>query len=247
MSENRSAARMAEDQPFNIDPVIPSGEPYPEAAQRDFRGYVILIIFFMVALGIGLQIWIVSRLRSRDIVFAPEAAKVGVANGREATDWEIMQVLKLLATRLETWSPRTASTIWQEVTPYIHPSKHQSIKEQYEALSRRAESLWQHHVAMPLGVAVAGVTKTGVRRYAIFYLVAELTGKDVRTRKFDDLRQKAVYCEVVQDTSSKDNPNGILVTYWKPYEREDWLKAGFPDMWDTFEKPEPPKKEGAKK
>lgn len=234
--EAASKKRIQEGKPLDSVAVIPSKAPLPIAAQRDFRGYILLVILVLLIIALALMIGIFNKVKGRTIIFAPTAERVGVVSAsREPTGWEVQQQATYVMMQLENWSPASVQLVWEKMVPYLHSSLHEKMKRDYEALSKTAENLWSHRISLPLGVALTDST-AGTITAAVFYDSIEMTGRKDAERKLTAVSQKAVLIQFVYDTPTKDNPSGLLVMQYLPYDRERWIKQGYPDLWDAFRK-----------
>lgn len=236
-ADRRVVSRLVKDQPLDLPQVVPSSAADPIAAQRDFRGWIVLVIIVLVLIGVALSYALVAKVSNRQVIYAPQAQRIGAANLREPTEDEIKVTLQIITARMATWSPGSVKTVFQNVLPYLHPTLHATTKETYEKLAQQAEYLWSHRAAIPIGVASAGRDVSGVRTYAVFFDLVEMTGKDEKDRKFIGVSQKAVYVKVVLDTPTDGNPLGIVVVHFKVYTEEEWIQAGFPAMWAQLRTP----------
>jgi hypothetical protein len=232
--QSLAAQRLDKGTPLEAQRVIPSAAPLPLAAQRDFRGWIVIAIVIMIFLGIALSVTLVARVSNRTVYYAPTAERIGAATAsREASDFEALTQAQMLVTRMETYSPASAEHVWESILPFLHPSLHQKIRADYEEMAKKAQALWQHRVAMPLGAASGG-RQAGIITVAVFYDSLELTGREETTRSLSRTIEKAAYIEFAMDVASKENPIGIVMTRYLPLEKKDWLARGFPDLWPQF-------------
>lgn len=237
-----SKKRIETGNPLLTIPTIPSGAPLPRDAQRDFRGWITIVLIFLVIFAVVLTIAVVKSIGSRSIVYAPTAERIGAVTAvRAATPYEIRQQAQLLLLKMETWTPASVGTIWEELIPFLHPKLHDRMRKNYEALSLKAEQLWMSRVSIPLGVALTD-EQAGSRACAIFFDSAEFTGRTDADRKWTGVTPKAAYVQFIYETPTKENPSGLVVTHYQVYDREAWLKTGFPDLWDKFRTKQVPKK-----
>ncbi len=228
--------RLAEGTPLAAAKVIPSNAPMPLAAQRDFRGWIVIAILVQIIIGIALSVAVISKVANRTIYYAPTAERIGSSTAvREATTFEALTTAQMLVARMETYTPASASTVWGVVLPFLHPSLHEKTRANYEEIARKAERLWQHRVAVPLGAAIGG-RNNGLITLAVFYDSIELTGRDEAKRELSRLSPKAAYLEFVMDVPTHENPLGLIMTRYQSYDKADWISRGFPDMWDSFRK-----------
>ncbi|HYE08261.1 MAG TPA: hypothetical protein VEL07_22295 [Planctomycetota bacterium] len=229
--------RLADGRPLDAQRVIPSNAPLPLAAQRDFRGVIVLVILGLILVGIALCVLLINRVSGRTIHYAPTAARIGSTSAaREATDWEAINLANLLVARMESWTPATVAQIWASVLPFLHPSLHEKIKSTYANLGTQATAYWQHRVAIPLGASIGGRT-AGIITVAVFYDSIELTGRDAQSRRLGPVLQKAAFLQFAADATAKENPLGLVLTLCQFYERDEWLRRGYPDLWDQYRVP----------
>jgi hypothetical protein len=233
-SRSLSLQRILLDAPLRAERVIPSRAALPLAAQRDFRGWIVIAILVMIAIGVVEVSLLITHVARRTAYVAPSAQRIGSATARrEATDFEASSLAMMAVTRLESYTPATAAEAWSVVLPFLHPALHQSLKAQYEAIAIKARTLWQHRVAMCLGVAMGG-RKAGIIMLAVFYDSAELTGKTEAVRTLSKIVPKAAYVEFAMDVPDAEDPTGLKITAYQTYERSDWLARGFPDLWEHY-------------
>ncbi|HEX3133334.1 MAG TPA: hypothetical protein VHX44_07080 [Planctomycetota bacterium] len=237
--DHLSAQRLRKGTPLQSQRVIPSNAPLPLAAQRDFRGWIVVAIVVMIFLGIALSVTLVARVSNRTVYYAPTAERIGASTvAREATDFEVTSHAMMIVARMESYTPATSAQVWATMLPFLAPSMHQKIRSEYEEVSRKALALWQHRVAIPLGAALGG-RNAGVILVAVFYDSVELTGREEQNRSLSRVVEKAAYIEFAMDVPSKENPLGLVMTRYLPKEREEWLSKGFPNMWASFRQPKP--------
>src|SRR5438309_296473 len=87
--ESLSAQRLMNGTPLLAARVIPSNAPMPLAAQRDFRGWIVVAIVVMIFIGIALSVTLVARVSNRTVYYAPTSERIGASTAsREATDFE---------------------------------------------------------------------------------------------------------------------------------------------------------------
>jgi hypothetical protein len=232
------AERWKRDDPLKTPQVVPSDAPDPTHAQRDFRGWIVIAIVVLIMIGAVLAFTLVAMVQNRRVIYAPQAQRLdAAASSREPTENEVQANLSLLVVQLESWTPATVSDVWRRVLPYLDPSQHDAMKEQYQKLSQQASYLWLHRSVIPLGVAPAAKSADGVRTYAVFYEQIEMTGNEEKDRKVTAYVEKAAFIRLVLDTPTSENPIGIKVLSYKPYDRPSWERAGFPAFWDELRKP----------
>lgn len=215
------------------EPVVPSGASHPVEAQRDFRGKIVVVILILIVVVAIQLIVLVRRVAERSIIYAPTAERIGAATGRRATSQEMENFAKTFVATMEGWNSTSAKKLSIQAIPYLHPSLHQSIKAQYEAIANSAKTLWQSRVAVPLG-SVSGGEKAGVITLAVYYQQAELVGRTIEDRKMQAIINKAAWVQIIQDVATDENPLGLLVVQYKTFEKEEAKKVGIPDLWDKY-------------
>ena len=242
MEAKLSKKRIETGNPLLAIPTIPSGAPMPRDAQRDFRGWITVVLIFLVMVAVILTIAVIKSIGSRSIIYAPTAERIGAVTAvRAATPYELRQQAQWLLIKMETWTPVSVGQIWEDMIPFLHPKLHDRFKENYETLALKAEQLWMSRVAIPLGVALTE-ENAGSRACAVFFDSAEFTGRTEVDRKWTGVTPKACYIQFIYETPTKENPSGLVVTHYQIYDKDQWVKTGFPNMWDSFRKKKAQKK-----
>ena len=218
--------------------ITPGAEPFPLIGQRAVRGFQVLLLIALAAIGIVESLYLIWRVDSPTIRVTPAAEHLGAGvNGPVITDLDIRSFASVFVASAETWSYDRVNDIPARVRHFVHPSMLTEIDQQYRDLDTKVKSLWQHHTAIPLATMI-GSRQNGIFLVGVLYQQVEQTGQSgsLTGKKTTADVSKVAIVKLVPAPRSYDNPHGLLVITYSKGTREEWLRNGFPAFW---EKPKP--------
>ena len=218
--------------------ITPGNEPFPLIGQRAVRGFQVLLLVALAAIGITESLYLIWRVDSPTIRVTPAAEHLGAGvNGAVITDLDVRSFASTFVAAAETWSYDRISDIPVRVRSLLHPSMHTEIDQQYRDLDLKVKSLWQYHTAIPLATMI-GNRDNGVYLVGVYYQQVEQTGQAnaLTGKKTTADVSKVALVKLVPAPRTQENPHGLLVVNYTNGTKADWLKNGLPSFWD---KPKP--------